>query len=267
MSATPTPVSTSPSTVPVSPARKTTSGRTPVASRSEIAWSALRQSFRQTSGSAASSSSDGGRATAASERVRAHDEHVRVAQERHGLEGPVRQGQDRERQVELAGVQQLEQRRVGDRLDEVEAEIRAIAEELAQDRRQHQRSGALVDAHAQPSSLPLGVGREIRVSGRQLAEDRPCVAQQDQPRLGRLDAVPAAAAVDEPLADDALERGDLLADRRLRVAELVGGAVEGGLVGDSQKRREMPELDSEPGQNRSLPGPPRLARRSPMPER
>ena len=46
--------------------------------------------------------------------------------------------------------------------------------------------------------------------------------------------------------DDALEGGDLLADRRLGVAELEGGAAERARPGHRLERREVPHLDAEP---------------------
>ena len=55
-----------------------------------------------------------------------------------------------------------------------------------------------------------------------------------------------AGALDELGADDALERLDLLADRRLGVAEPLGGTAEGSLLGDRLERREMTNLDTEP---------------------
>ena len=55
-----------------------------------------------------------------------------------------------------------------------------------------------------------------------------------------------AGPLDEPLADDPLERRDLLADRRLRVAESFGGAPERALLGDRPQRGEVAQLDAEP---------------------
>ena len=49
------------------------------------------------------------------------------------------------------------------------------------------------------------------------------------------------------LADDPLERRDLLADRGLRVAELDGRATEGALRLDRLECRQMAYLDAEPG--------------------
>ena len=77
-------------------------------------------------------------------------------------------------------------------------------------------------------------------------DDRLGVAQQELAGLGHRDRARAAGALDELLADDALEGRDLLADGRLGVAELEGGAAERAGPGDRLERREVPHLDAEP---------------------
>ena len=52
--------------------------------------------------------------------------------------------------------------------------------------------------------------------------------------------------LDEAQADDPLERRDLLRDRRLRVAEPLGGLPEGSLVRDRLEGDEMAEVEPEP---------------------
>ena len=73
-----------------------------------------------------------------------------------------------------------------------------------------------------------------------------CVAEEELARLRERDAPRSARALDEPLADHALERLDLLADRGLRVAEALGGAAERALLGDRLERGQMPQFDPEP---------------------
>ena len=53
-------------------------------------------------------------------------------------------------------------------------------------------------------------------------------------------------AFDEPQADDALEGGDLLRHRRLRVAESLGSLPERALVRDRLQRDEVAEIETEP---------------------
>jgi hypothetical protein len=58
------------------------------------------------------------------------------------------------------------------------------------------------------------------------------VGEQDLAGVGQLDRTRAAGADDQLLPDDALERRDLLADRRLHVAEPGGSAPERALLGN-----------------------------------
>jgi hypothetical protein len=72
------------------------------------------------------------------------------------------------------------------------------------------------------------------------------VADEQGPRLGHRDRARAARALDQPLADDALERRDLLRDRRLRVAEPGRGGAERALAGHRLQRGQVPQLHPEP---------------------
>ena len=62
--------------------------------------------------------------------------------------------------------------------------------------------------------------------------------------VGQLDRAGSAGADDQPLPDDALERRDLLADRRLHVAEPGGGSAERALLGDRREGGQVPDLDA-----------------------
>ena len=72
------------------------------------------------------------------------------------------------------------------------------------------------------------------------------VTEQQLAGVGQGNRATAGRSLDQPGADDALERGDLLADRGLRVAELVRGAPERPLVGDRLERGEVAELEARP---------------------
>jgi hypothetical protein len=67
-------------------------------------------------------------------------------------------------------------------------------------------------------------------------------AEEEGPRLGERDRARPARPLDEPLPDRTLERGDLLADRRLRVAQLAGRGDERMRSPDRLERGEMPQL-------------------------
>jgi hypothetical protein len=66
------------------------------------------------------------------------------------------------------------------------------------------------------------------------------VAKEQLPRLGQRDRPRPSGALDQAHVHDPLQRRDLLADRRLRVAELGGSAAERALVGHGLECREMP---------------------------
>ena len=69
--------------------------------------------------------------------------------------------------------------------------------------------------------------------------------EQQLAGLGQRHGARAARPLDQLLADGALERGDLLADRRLRVAERLRRAAERAVLGDGLERDEMAQLDAE----------------------
>jgi hypothetical protein len=69
------------------------------------------------------------------------------------------------------------------------------------------------------------------------------VAQHELASFGQPERPAARQALEHPCPDDALERADLLADRRLRVAEPGGCRSEGALVGDRLQSREMTDLE------------------------
>ena len=62
--------------------------------------------------------------------------------------------------------------------------------------------------------------------------------------VGQLDGAGSARADDELLSDDPLERRDLLADRRLHVAEPRGGTAKRALLGNSRERGQVANLDA-----------------------
>jgi hypothetical protein len=76
--------------------------------------------------------------------------------------------------------------------------------------------------------------------------DRVGVPEQQYARLGQRDRPWAAGPVDQPLADDALQRRDLLADRGLRVAELLGRATERAVLRDRLQGDQVTQFESEP---------------------
>ena len=108
---------------------------------------------------------------------------------------------------------------------------------------------ALIDWYVRDAQRPGLAGAERRHVGPRRVEpgdDRLGVAEQQLAGLRHRDRPRPARAARQLLADDPLERGDLLADRRLRVAELLGGAPERAGPRHRLERREVPHLDAEP---------------------
>ena len=64
--------------------------------------------------------------------------------------------------------------------------------------------------------------------------------------VGQRDGLRTGRAMDETMADDPLERCDLLADRGLNVPKRTRGPAERRLLRDRHERGEMPKLDAEP---------------------
>src|SRR4029453_1144199 len=116
---------------------------------------------------------------------------------------------------------------------------------------------ALEDPHAHHARVPLPERMHFTLRDPQPREAPPPppghdlaparVRENALPRGGGGDPLEPLRGDDEPLADDPFERRDLLADRRLRVAELLGRLVERALLSDGFERGEMPHLDADPG--------------------
>ena len=87
---------------------------------------------------------------------------------------------------------------------------------------------------------------QVGLRGLEPGDDRLGVPEQDPAGLGERHRPRPSGPLDEALADDPLERRDLLADGRLGVAELLGGAAEAALARKCLERGQMPQLDSQP---------------------
>ena len=72
------------------------------------------------------------------------------------------------------------------------------------------------------------------------------MAEQQPPGLGQRHRARPARTLDEPDADGALERRDLLADGGLRVAEGGRRASERAFLREGLQGGEMPQFDAEP---------------------
>ncbi len=180
-------------------------------------------------------------------RVPGSDEDVVVLEDEDRLERGVVERELHEGEVELAALDQVGKDVVRVRLAKLDVDLRPCAGEPPHHLREDLRPDALEDPHAERAGLACGEGREIGLGGLQARDDHACVAQQQLPGLGQRDRSRPPGPLDELLADDALERCDLLADRRLRVPELAGRAAERALGLERVESGQMAQLDAEPG--------------------
>jgi hypothetical protein len=72
------------------------------------------------------------------------------------------------------------------------------------------------------------------------------VAKEELSWFGKRNRPRSTWAMDEALADDPLQRGDLLAHRRLRVAKTIRRPMERALEGDRLKSSQMAQIDLQP---------------------
>ena len=155
------------------------------------------------------------------------DADERVGQHPAYREGPVEHRQRRERQVEPAGLDARRQLGVGAGLAGGQLDARPLLAEPAQQQRQHLGADALHQADVQGAALAGEQRGDVGLGGVQPGDDRPGVHHQRLPDRGQPDPPGPARPLQQRRADGALEGGDLLADRRLGVAEPQRGRAEG----------------------------------------
>ncbi len=140
----------------------------------------------------------------------------------------------------------VEERAVVGGLGQLDRDVRPCLRERPQEPWENARADALERADAERARRALGERGQVGLGGLEARDDSRRVAEEELARLGQGDAPGAAGPLDEPLADHALERLDLLADRRLRVAEPFRGTAERALFGHGLESRQMPQFDPEP---------------------
>ncbi len=138
---------------------------------------------------------------------------------------------------------EAEQLLVVGRLRQRDAHLRPGSEETVHHLREDPLTRTLEDADAKRSRLALAERVEIGLGGRDPRRDCTGVGEQEGACLGEGDRLGAARPLDQPVADDPLERGDLLADRRLRIPESRRGLAERALARDRFQSQEVPQLD------------------------
>ena len=151
----------------------------------------------------------------------------------------------REREVEAPALDQRQQLVLVGRLLQPHLDARPQLHEAAHGVGHDADRDALERADAQRPRRALRERREIGLGRLQLGAQAHGVAQDALAGVGGHDGPPTARALEQAHARRALERRDLDAHGRLRVAELLGGARERARDGDGFERRQVAHLDAE----------------------
>ena len=178
--------------------------------------------------------------------VGGNDEDVGVAQQLLRGERAVHEREHRERDVELAALDEPEQLVVDRRLRELDLDARPGGEEAPHQLGQDACADALEGADAERARLALAKCGQVGLRRVQARDDRLGMAEEQASGLGERDGARPAWALEEPLSDDALQRLDLLADGRLRVTERLGGPAERAFAGHRLEGGQVAHFDAEP---------------------
>ena len=180
------------------------------------------------------------------ERVRAAGEYAdRVLEQRPVLEfgvGRRERRQARKEQVELAGLEQLDEHVLVGLPDQDErfgVRIQQARERRRQD--PHPPAPSRDSSHAQRPARAAGDDLDVRYGQTQLAEDRAGAPDEAFAVLSRRD--PTSRPVEQRHPERGLQLGDRGGDRRLRQVEQLRGLAEASLLGDREQHAQLPQLE------------------------
>ena len=156
------------------------------------------------------------------------------------------QWQHREGHVQLGGLDLLEESPVGRVLDELDPHLRPRLGKALQQLGDDARADAREDAETERADRSALELVEIGVGGLRPREDRCAVRQHQASGIGDGHFAGAGLSVDEAGAHEPLERGQLLANGGLAVAELTCRGGKGSLARHGSKGHEVAELDARP---------------------
>ena len=151
---------------------------------------------------------------------------------------------EREREVEAPALDQRQQLVLVGRLLQPHLDAGPQLHEAAHGIGHDADRDALERAHAQRPGRALGERGEIGLGRLQLRGQAHGVAQDALARIGGHDGPAAAGALEQAHAGRPLQRRDLHADGRLRVAELLRGARERARDRDRLERGQVAHLDA-----------------------
>jgi hypothetical protein len=133
------------------------------------------------------------------------------------------------------------QRVLGLGLHEIAVQLRMAGLERPE-RRDHERVGRRLErGHAHAARDLAGGPREVGLGRLELGDDRVGVA--DEPAAGLRELHSAPDALDQPHAGVALERGELLGDRRRRVGERLGDGGDGAARGELAQQAQATDVE------------------------
>ena len=171
------------------------------------------------------------------------EEDVGIGDDADALEGGI-VVLDHEGEVELAALEQRVQLLVVAGLDQPHLDVRPTLDVAPHRARQQAHADALERADAQRARLAVGERPEIGLRRPHRRRGPARVPEEPLPGVGRRHGAPAARPLEQLEPGGPLERRDLLADRRLGVAELRAGPAERARLDDRLERGEMADLDA-----------------------
>jgi hypothetical protein len=175
--------------------------------------------------------------------IHGRQEHHRVIEEAADLQQPclVRADID-EGDVDVAGLDSVDQIGGLPRFMEHNLDARPLRTEAPEEAGQD--LGADARQCPDPQLALFAAGQRSQVGGGSIdtGDDRPSVGQQYLSGRCELHRAATAWALEQPRAHDAFQDADLLADRRLGVAQLLGSRAEGACFHHCDQGQEVPHL-------------------------
>ena len=152
-------------------------------------------------------------------RARTRHQHIWILHQLADLKGTIRDGLDGKAEIKLASFDRIDELPVMRGFGHPNVHRRPALFEPAHDLRQHLIGHALVDADPQAARLPGGIGVEVGLGRPQPRLDGLGMPEQNATCFSQLDRAPAPRTLDQALADQGLERGDVVADRGKRAVQ------------------------------------------------
>ena len=173
---------------------------------------------------------------------------IRVIEEAADLQQPclVRADVD-EGDVDVAGLDGVDQAGGLPRFMQHDLDAGPLRAEGPEEAGQDLGANAWQCPYPQLALFACGERPQVGGGGADAGDDRPSVCQQHLSGRRELHRPPAAWALEERRAHDAFQHADLLAHRRLGVAQLLGGRTEGAGLDDRHQGQEVPHLQARPG--------------------